>query len=734
MLLASDAGVGIVIAHLRRNVCPADASSVPAAVSNIMLDKVASTAPSNASEVSVDIGWSACQLQPSANDGNSNGALQAIEPAAPAGGPAQGSRLRVRRSLLLPQTSSPHWCLFCAGHAVTTEVCNLQPQAVLATVEDTDWQPCVGSCAWYISTQARFCVKRVTASAPIDVQVQAIAPGLPTAYHAPPGAFPVLGPVPDCAQGGNWLQDLQVRACIPEAALSANCDGPSWEWVLEGDCSAPCGGGTRDWRLACQDQRGEWISKAQCEGNAPLEPSPVVCNTAPCVSALWAPSEWAECDRYGWRTRTLTCMARSRKGAAAAVSSGACAQLQRPPTMERCGASTATFQCQTGACYHGNCTATHDACECEAGWRGEHCDFHDECDGVVGADGRCCSGLRGAEGECCGPQHELDFNGACCAASDLDACRICRGSSTAMDLAGSCGTGRLEAGGLRCDGVLDGAELCTLQKLLRQATCDVHAGEEIISCTLPAPCKLTGRSGQCTATLHTVHAECGVCNGSGMSCALQATVQVVLVSAQPMNSTRVRDLNTHGLPQEAAVALLSSVIPAPPESFTAKVTQLPIQKAAVNGTLVFTQTVTADMTVMPAAVAEASQPHAQTYWLYQLLNSATLTSSALLDDTGSIKYTGRAVSARGIEVLLAAVQAVGRRAVCGNGLCKLGELAPLGDNITFGTPCAHDCALTVKACSQNSDGIFCSGAHERLNAHVPVGYAQQVHVCMLLRS
>ena len=201
-----------------------------------------------------------------------------------------------------------------------------------------------------------------------------------------------------------------------------------------------------------------------------------------------------------------------------------------------------------------------------------------------------------------------------------------------------------------------------------------------------------------------------MCNGNGMSCLLQANVQLVTVSANFANGTRFRDLNSRGLSLEAAQTLLVAILPVRPGSLQLAVSELPIQRSAVNGTFVFTRTVNADVAVPPSAVAASAQPYAQTYWLYQLLKAATLASSALLDNAGSITYRGQAVTARGAEVLLAAVTSVGRRGVCGNGLCELGELAPQTSNGTFAAPCAQDCPMLIKSCPRNAQtGEHCSG-------------------------
>ena len=654
-------------AHHRQSsvhLCHAGSAPIPAAVTSLMLSKVASTQPSTAPQIAVDLGWSPCQITTSASSTVQLENSADVEASTGAVSHTQGTRQRVRRSMLLPPSSGVHWCSFCSSHAVATEVCVAPPQARATTVIDTDWQPCVGSCAWHISTRAQFCVARLQSynhSQTLASALQPVAPGTPATYSTPAGAFPVLNPVSSCAHGGDWLGGLQVRACIPEAALSLNCDQPNWVWVPELACTKRCGGGTRGWQLVCQNRQGLWLRHAVCgDTSPPLRPSAVVCNTAPCASVMWVPSVWSECGTYGMRTRELTC-SRIRRGiAAVAAPSEACAVLEKPVVLETCPGTLAAFRCTDSACYRGNCTAAGDACVCERGWSGAHCDFHqDACAGVLSAAGRCCSGARGASGECCAAGQDLDRLGQCCAAAEIDACRVCHGQATAMDLVGSCGTGRIDASGLRCDGVVD---------------------------------------------------ECGVCNGTGTSCALSAVVQLVLVSALSPNRTHTRNLDASGLAQDAASELLATIVPAPASQISVVVTERPREWTTLNETVVVTRTVTADVTIAPAAVAAAAQPHAQTYWLYQRLNAATLASSTLLDDTGSITYAGNAVQVRGVQVLLAAVLSVDRRAVCGNGLCELGELAPVLANGTYGTPCRQDCALSVLGCPTDSDGTFCSGA------------------------
>lgn len=86
-----------------------------------------------------------------------------------------------------------------------------------------------------------------------------------------------------------------------------------------------------------------------------------------------------------------------------------------------------------------------DACTCNPGTSGSICDIDLDCASeVLTPEKTCCaSGVVDAEGACCeggvgGVVPTVDYEGACCAAGSVDACGVCGGSGTAVDVHGEC--------------------------------------------------------------------------------------------------------------------------------------------------------------------------------------------------------------------------------------------------------------------------------------------------------
>jgi hypothetical protein len=621
-----------------------------------MRSQVSTTELSDALQIQVDLGWSACHVIPPTETPDG-------VPPTPSGQESgTGTRSRKIQSLLLPKSGSPHWCAFCAGQSETFQACDATLHAHSASVTHTDWQPCIGSCGWYVSTRVQFCVTRLERFTPVrqglGVLLHSNTTQTPGANDENmPGMFPVLNSAAECAHAGEWLQELQVRTCPLESELSLHCNGPSWMWVATAECTAKCNGGVQEWKLVCQESAGKWVDEKLCTSVPPVQPPPSICNTAPCRYTLWVAGDWGLCSSStSERTRYLTCSSITSGGSPQTVADANCQGLSLPVSMEPC--KKAVFVCVTGACHRGTCTHGDTACTCNKGWIGSRCEDFEGCRGLVSQSGMCCPGVRSVSGECCLVGEELDAKGQCCTTADLDACRLCGGRSKVVDLVGACGTGRIDASGRHCDGLLD---------------------------------------------------ECGVCNGSGLSCALQATLHIALVATGPINSNNSTALMEKNISRLAVMQLMASIIPVPASALSISIIEGPPVFSLHNKTLVSTRVVTTDVTVLPMALTPDVRTYAQVYWLHKVLAAAMLTSSAMLDDTGSMAYGGTPVTLHGVEALLADVTAVGRRSVCGNGVCEVGEIAPIFANGTFGKPCLSDCPLTILPCPRNAQGDFCSG-------------------------
>lgn len=77
--------------------------------------------------------------------------------------------------------------------------------------------------------------------------------------------------------------DVLIVGDIPSWAVDSDevGEGPHWGVVAQGECSIPCGGGTRTESYGCVDQTGKQVDEELC---AEEKPADVVyaCNTEPC--------------------------------------------------------------------------------------------------------------------------------------------------------------------------------------------------------------------------------------------------------------------------------------------------------------------------------------------------------------------------------------------------------------------------------------------------------------------
>lgn len=226
-----------------------------------------------------------------------------------------------------------------------------------------------------------------------------------------------------------------------------------------------------------------------------------------------------------------------------------------PQTSRLCG----VFSCTSNENCHsqGACNVTSGTCTCAAGYSGESCSvFAGPCTGqqqssgkqpmccptgAVDSDGNCCtSGVVSESEGCCAASPRglltLDRNGACCA-GHLDACGICNGNGTAVDVGGACCTGSLDAGGRCCKppaalddfGVCGGNSSTGLLQLQLSATVSTASLQDQGG---SANIALSQGLRQRVATgLGLLAAQCSLTGGPVPAASAQATATRVLLAA-----------------------------------------------------------------------------------------------------------------------------------------------------------------------------------------------------------
>ena len=120
----------------------------------------------------------------------------------------------------------------------------------------------------------------------------------------------------------------------------------------------------------------------------------------------------------------------------------------RPSSELACNTAVCDF-CANNVCLgRGSCLG--DACECNKGYEGSHCETPTSCKSdVVDANLQCCdSGVLDFQGTCCPPDAALDFDGRCCSHS-VDACGVCGGTGAFLDIQNKC-CSVVDANGVCC--------------------------------------------------------------------------------------------------------------------------------------------------------------------------------------------------------------------------------------------------------------------------------------------
>ncbi|XP_074140277.1 A disintegrin and metalloproteinase with thrombospondin motifs 9 isoform X2 [Sminthopsis crassicaudata] len=129
----------------------------------------------------------------------------------------------------------------------------------------------------------------------------------------------------DCAER---LKPDEQRSCE-----SGPC--PQWAYGNWGECTKPCGGGTRTRLVACQRPDGERFTDLSCE-ILDKPPDREQCNTHSCPQdARWNSGPWSSCSvscGRGHKQRNVYCMAKDGKH----LESDYCKHLAKPNGQRKC--------------------------------------------------------------------------------------------------------------------------------------------------------------------------------------------------------------------------------------------------------------------------------------------------------------------------------------------------------------------------------------------------------------
>ncbi|KFM24864.1 A disintegrin and metalloproteinase with thrombospondin motifs 12 [Auxenochlorella protothecoides] len=396
----------------------------------------------------------------------------------------------------------------------------------------------------------------------------------------------------------------------------------------------------------------------------------------PCAAAHWSYGPWSGCDAAcggGEASRNATCV------------DGPCTE---PAAL--------TTECNTGACTaHAWRTGDWQACSVTCGGGGSQSrTVPSSCtSGSVDAAGACCdSGVVSGTGACCPSGASLDASGACCGAGKaLDACGVCGGNATAVDALGACcASGQLDAAGLCCaSGALDACGVCDGLG----TSCDLA-----LSLRMGVNASLVSDGGveqaPLQAYLDALGRAAGV-DGLGQAEDLALSTggsrrrrRALLQAGGPatVGQGGAQDVGldqTAEAPSPALAAGSPSTAAGSPSTAAGSPVTAPTPSASGAST---PPTVLATLTV-PADSRTGNSPWTPGWF------AATLVPGAVSDEA--------------VQLLAPAVAS--SVAVCGNGVCELGEVGQAGSGVT-GT-CPADCPLATPAgCSGGCGAGTCQAA------------------------
>lgn len=511
-------------------------------------------------------------------------------PCAAHAGNARPSSVLSTSTLLLLSHTEARWCPFCISTTAEVATCQVPPAATAGLITHTPWSQCQGSCDGRVSTRAQFCAVHLQAAgghaseAATAVAVVPAAPDGTMDMPMTPGhVFPALLRSDACAHAEETLHHQRAQPCDHEHGGAApGCGGsPSWQWLEVGSCSAACGGGMQRRIAKCVDAFGTWLPHNACPNEVPPQPPGQPCNSQPCAYTVWQVAPWGPCEPTGVRTREVTCVT-AVPGQEAAVDPAECGALAVPVNLEACrevADGVITGGCAEGDCFKGSCAEDGESCVCEPGWMGGRCDAREECDGLVAESGECCAALRGADKQCCGAEDVLDRDGACCPAAGLDACRVCGGNATVVDLLGSCGTGVLDAAGMLCMGRLD---------------------------------------------------ECGVCDGTGLSCDMQARAAAAFVHASDAGTGQ--DEVVGDATEEARELIVGKLRLRGDDTLVLSAAAGGVQRAGMLSSQLAVAPLQVHMQFSPLRLPEQLQAAASTFWLRKVLDELVFDASVALGE------------------------------------------------------------------------------------------------------
>jgi len=303
----------------------------------------------------------------------------------------------------------------------------------------------------------------------------------------------------------------------------------AWETGPWSECSVKCGGGYRTRSVTCvlcSAERNLSSSSSSsnstddddgaCAAYADRPSASEPCNGFACSPVAWSASSWSACVAAagsdpcagnGTRTRSVLCIEHGTHGASVVddstclLSASQTAFDPRPSTSEGClvaGCESPEMHrpcgytdppCSgRGVCSSSSSvvsatstTASVEACVCDAGFSGSHCQSTSTCS-IQASDGECCDtggGLTTAGVCCSGALSVLSWDGAsCCAAlSPCGGClgvhdaivsnhnssssgSSCHNSRMVRSLSGACCRGAISSDGECCDGAVDACGVC----------------------------------------------------------------------------------------------------------------------------------------------------------------------------------------------------------------------------------------------------------------------------------
>uniref|UniRef100_A0A672UQ41 ADAM metallopeptidase with thrombospondin type 1 motif 9 n=1 Tax=Strigops habroptila TaxID=2489341 RepID=A0A672UQ41_STRHB len=169
--------------------------------------------------------------------------------------------------------------------------------------------------------------------------------------HVPGGNQWRIGPWGACSSTCAGGFQRRVVVCQDENGYTANnCDekskpmeqrscesGPCPQWVYGnwGECTKPCGAGTRTRLVVCQRPNGERFTDLSCE-ILDKPPDREQCNVQDCPrDAAWSAGPWSSCSvscGQGVQSRTVHC----HSGTPKAAEEAECDPSSRPPPQQDC--------------------------------------------------------------------------------------------------------------------------------------------------------------------------------------------------------------------------------------------------------------------------------------------------------------------------------------------------------------------------------------------------------------